>query len=126
MENENQKDYEIAFALVSPETAKELENVLTQQGAEIFYKSPVAEIRLAYPIKKHASAQFGFYYFKANGDAISKIKEALNLNPNVLRFLIVTPPVKLAGVVPQSRPERKPTPLVSNEMLEGKLEEMLK
>lgn len=120
------KDYEIAFMLASAEAAKELGDVLTRHGAEVFHQSPLTELNLAYPIKKHASAQFGFCYFKSDPEAIVKIKGALNLNPNVLRSMIITPPVKLAGLVPQSRPERKPTPMVSNEMLEGKLEEMLK
>ena len=123
--DENKKDYEIAFALTSQEAVGELVDVLSQNEAEVLYQSPVAEVKLAYNIKKHSSAQFGFYQFRAGVEAIEKIKKALGLNPKVLRFLIITPPVKLAGIQP--RPERKqPTPIISNEMLEGKLEEMLK
>lgn len=123
--DENKKDYEIAFLLKSPEALKELSGALKSQGAELVYESPLKEAALSYPIKKHNSAQFGFFHFQSNPESIAKMKEALGLSQNVLRFLIVTPPVKMASAQP--RQERKPAaPVMSNEMLEGKLEEMLK
>lgn len=122
---ENKKDYEIAFLLKSPEALKELSGALKSKGAEIVYESPLKEVSLSYPIKKHVSAQFGFYHFKASPEAVSGLKADLGLSQSVLRFMIITPPVKIASVQP--RPERKPmAPVMSNEMLEGKLEEMLK
>lgn len=125
MTEENKKDYEMAFVLTAPEAAKELADVLVQHQAEIFHQSPLAEARLAYPIKKHASGQFGFYQFRAQPEAINKMRETLLLNPNILRFIIINPPVKIESA--PERQERKPVaPIVSNEMLEEKLEEILK
>jgi ribosomal protein S6 len=122
--DENKKDYEIAFLLTSAEAANSLADILSQQEAEITHKSPVAEVNLAYPIKKHKSAQFGFYQFRANSEVIKNIQDVLALNQNVLRFMIITPPVKM---VAQTKPERKqPAPIVSNEALSEKLEEILK
>ncbi len=127
MNEENKKDYEISFLLPSVDSAKELPGLFSQHQAEIFYQSPLAEVKLAYPIKKHASAQFGFYHFRSAPETIQKLKDALLLNQNLLRFMVVTPPVKLLSAVSPQRQERKPVaPVMSNEMLEGKLEEMLK
>ena len=130
MDTENKKEYEISFLLTSLESEKEFAGTLAKLGAEIFYQKPVAELRLAYKIKKHDSAYFGLYHFKASPDIVKGVKEALNLNTNVLRFLIITPPVKLASAEQprqQVRPERKETtPILSNEALSEKLEEILK
>lgn len=125
MNEENKKDYEIAFVLISQEAAKEVVDILSQHQAEVFYQSPLVDLKLAYPIKKHVSAQFGFFQFRAGADVIEKIKNVLALNPNVLRSLIITPPGKLVSNA-QPRQERKPAPILSNEALEQTIEEILK
>lgn len=125
---EGKKSYEISFLLTGPEVEKELAGVLSQQGAEMIYQKPPTETRLAYPIKKNLSAQFGFYHFKLSPENVTKVKEALALNEKVLRFLIINPPVKLAPSGVQ-RYEKKPAaaaPMLSNAVLEEKLEEILK
>lgn len=125
MADENKKEYEIGFVLKSLEAEKEVAAALSQQEAEVTYKSPVTETRLAYPIQKHQVAQFGFYHFNASPEAIVKLNKALGLNQNVLRFLIITPPAKANQQT--QRPEKKaPAPIVSNEALSEKLEEILK
>lgn len=131
MDTENKKEYEISFLLTSPEAEKELAGILQKHGADVFYQKPAAELPLAYKIKKHISAYFGFYHFRAMPEAIKPLKEELNLATPVLRFLIITPPVKLATEArPPSRferGERKETaPILSNEALSEKLEEILK
>jgi len=130
MINENLKEYEISFLLVSPENEKTVADVLAKNGAEVFHQKSIGEISLAYPIKKHASAVFGFYYFRAGMEAVEKINADLRLAQGVLRFLIVTPPIKQAipQVSPRQSANRKPAevPVLSNEALEEKLEEILK
>lgn len=133
MDEQNKKEYEISFLLTSAEAEKEFANTLTKLGVELFFQKPAASIALAYKIKRHASAFFGYYHFRATPDVITQIKETLNLAPNVLRFLIVTPPVK--PMMEQSgdrvsRVEKKAaapsSPILSNEALSEKLEEILK
>ncbi|KKU77186.1 MAG: 30S ribosomal protein S6 [Parcubacteria group bacterium GW2011_GWA2_47_8b] len=127
MSDESQKEYEIAFLLSSLEAEKDLEGALRQNHAEFTYQKSATEQHLAYPIKKHNSAYFGFYNFKTEPANIKLIKDALALNANVLRFMIITPPVKIASAAPQARPEKKPAAaVVSNQALEEKLEEILK
>ena len=136
------RDYELSFLLKMPEAETEIADVLSQHQLEIFEKGPVSEIKLAYPIKKQNSAYFGFCYFRGQPEDAQKVSESLLLKPSVLRYLLITPPV-------QSKPDisrRAPRPsvpvkpaapaemdvkpprqeILSNELLEEKLEEILK
>ena len=122
--SEGKRDYEIAFLLKNPESEKELAAVLSKNGADFLYQKPAAELKLAYPIEKHVSAWFGFYHFKINPENVKLIKGELTLNPNVLRSLIITPPVQVSNPLGQQvRPDRKPTTVLSNEALEEKIHE---
>lgn len=128
---EEAKNYEISFLLLKEEAQAEVEKTLVGAGAETVYKNPLAQARLAYPIRKQTSAYFGFMHFKAMPDRISQIKSELGLKPDVLRFLIVTPPFTLKQperkrLAPQPVLEVPSAPVLSNEELEQKLEEILK
>lgn len=129
MEKDTQKEYEISFLLTSSEAEKSIDEVLTKNLAEVFNRKPVVEIPLAYPIKKHSTAYFGFYHFRSNPGNVEKIDAALRLTKDVLRFLVVTPPAQSAAPQATSRPTiiRKQSEVaLSNEALEEKLEEILK
>ena len=128
MNDENKKEYEIAYLLTSPEAEQEVLALLKQNGAEISHQKAAASIPLAYQIKKHATAFFGFAYFFADPSAIKPVTDALKLQKGVLRSLVITPPVRVAApTVPGTgRPEKKVSPNISNEALEEKLEEILK
>lgn len=133
MDSEIKKEYEISFLLTSPDAEKELTAVLKSNKAEIYFQKPATELKLAYKIKRHSAALFGFAQFRAEPALIKPIDETLRLNTGVIRFMIMTPPMKAAtsSVAPSqpmtTRPERKPaTPALSNEALSEKLEEILK
>lgn len=138
---EGKKEYEIAYLVLAPEQEQEVVSVLKQNGAEIINQKTATSVALAYKIKHHASASLGVCQFRVDGDAIKSINEVLKLNKNVLRFLIVTPPIKpVAATGFANRGERgertergeqaekKPAPAgaISNEALSEKLEEILK
>ncbi len=129
--SETKRSYELSFLLLFEEASKEVLAVLARSGAEVTYESPLASLRLAYPIKKQTSAFFGFIHFFAEGAVIRAVTDELKLKPGVLRTLLITPPP--ASPTRMSRPMRttevtKPTsPLeLTNEALEQKLEEILK
>ncbi len=138
----DKKEYEISFMLSEEGVALEIDGAIKAVGGEITTPSSVAMIRLAYPIKKQENAYFGFIHFKVMPEGIAKLKDALSLNTKILRFLIITPPVKVvtrdAAMGPRAprpksdavapKPEAAPaeTPILSNEGLEKKLEEILK
>ena len=137
MEIEREKnEYEISFLINSAENESEVIEILNANQAEIFNKSQISELRLAYPIKKRKSAFFGYYQFVVLPEVVKQIDAALKLKPNVLRFLLVRPVSK--GMPTKPAPQSKPTKIVepeiskpkaetlSNELLEKKLEEILK
>lgn len=129
---ELKKDYELAFLVNVAEAGAGVFEVLRKCGATLSFQSPINQIRLTYPIKKQLSAFFGYCHFSAAPEAVSKIKSELNLMPAVPRFLIITPPLKPAvrqakPAAPSSEAKPKPElPVLSNEALEEKLEEILK
>lgn len=136
------RDYELSFLLKMPEAETEIADVLSQHQLEVFEKGPVSEIRLAYPIKKQNSAYFGFYYFRGQPENAQKVSESLLLKASVLRYLLITPPAQsktdVSRRVPRSAAPVKPAmpaemdikpprqEILSNELLEEKLEEILK
>ena len=130
LEDIQKKEYEISFLGVEESGVATVEGVLAAHGGEIYHKQPASQMRLSYPISKYPSAYFGFFHFRALPEMIVKIKHDLGLKKDILRFLIITPPMPL-------KQERKPrtmerpleapsAPLLSNEALEQKLEEILK
>ncbi|MEK9186380.1 MAG: 30S ribosomal protein S6 [Patescibacteria group bacterium] len=133
IEEKQSKEYEISFLVTQEAERSAVDAVLKAAGAQVSYQEPLREIRLAYPMGKHVSAFFGFYYFKSESSAIANINGALKLKPEVIRFLIITPPVprktreRVNGkpTAPQIVEPRPPAEL-SNEALSQKLEEILK
>jgi ribosomal protein S6 len=93
---------------------------------------------LAYPIQKENYAFFGFTHFEGDPAAIGDLKNDLKLNPQVLRYLIITPPFvkksawKKSGPSKSQLEETRPVPppaeepILTNEALEKKIEEILK
>lgn len=135
--SEEKKAYEISFLINKTDGEAALASVLKQYNAEVLYKSPLAETRLAYPIKKYKQGYFGFLHFLTEPENANKIVQSLKLNPNFLRVLVITPPVgaRTSKTEKVSRPRtEKPEPsaapapkkTLSNEALEQKLEEILK
>lgn len=150
---DDKKEYEITFIAVAEDGAIEVEKELAALGCAITGKGPLAAIKLAYPVKKHTTGYFGYVWFSAMAEDVKKLHNALSIKPGILRFLIVTPPVKVTvrenraprerGMqvksaaseapkevpVSEARPQAAPTrapEVLSNELLEKKLEEILK
>jgi len=141
--DKEKREYELSFLLKNKEAAGDVETLLAQYGAEVFNRGPFLDTRLAYSIKKHNQAVFGFLHFKALPDSAEKITQSLKLNPLVLRTLLVTPPISKSERAPrfsnvtEGKPGRvkvsESVPVVvpksgalTNEALEEKLEEILK
>ena len=95
--------YEVGYHILSTVSEDSLENeaktitdALTKLGAEVVGERSPASVDLAYPINKKIdgkreefdSAYFGWVAFSLGSSDIEKVKEALDTNANVLRFLI--------------------------------------
>ncbi len=134
--NEHAEDtgsYELAFLLEEPGREAEIDRAVASAGGTVEVRSPVRQIRLAYPIKKQGSAYFGFVQFRAPRAGAAAIGKALALSPGVLRHIVVAaaerPPAReprFAPRAPEPKPAPAPSEILSNEALEAKLEEILK
>ncbi|MEK7553158.1 MAG: 30S ribosomal protein S6 [Patescibacteria group bacterium] len=143
IEKDNKK-YEIGFLAKEEGFKEKLIKLVEDFGGEVIDNGGMSRIKLAYPIKKETSAFFGYFYFSCQAEMIKKISENLKLNSEILRHIIISTPVIQQAI--QSAPKRpprrvfsseipaaiamprkpKPQPVLSNEALEKKLEEILK
>mgnify|MGYP001604435900 CR=1 FL=1 len=136
------KDYEVAFLGTEEKMTQEVADILVKYKAQVLVSGPVKEMTIAYPIKKHKTALFSYFQFQALPEIIKPLSDELSMKSNVLRFLVVTPPFKKAPerIRPSStekttkdsesepRLEEKSSKvpeILSNELLEQKLEEIL-
>ncbi len=138
------KKYEIGFLAKEEGFKDKLVKLVGDFGGEIIDSGDLSRIKLAYPIKKETSAFFGYFYFSIQPEAVKKISENLKLNSEILRHIIISTPVIQQAIQSVSkRPRRafspeiptaasavpkkpKAQPILSNEALEKKLEEILK
>jgi ribosomal protein S6 len=137
MDQDQKKEYELAFLIKEETDAAGLVEALKAMGGEINLEGPVRKIVLAYEIKKETTAYFGFIQFMMEPAAAKSLEAALLVRSGLLRSLLMTPPTAKGHSHPQAaanpqRPAAKPheakaaTPVLSNEALEKTIEEILK
>lgn len=93
MASETKKQYEISFLLKADGSAEAVADLLKKSGMEIVTEGRLNEIRLAYPIARENSARFGCIVFSSLPEDIAALKEKMPFLKDVIRFLIVTPPI---------------------------------
>lgn len=140
------KKYELSLMLKTEEAAESVLLLIKNQDGVVLEKSPIQKTKLSYPIKKENTAFFLSVIFSLLPEKISALDREMKLLRDVLRFLVITPPI-----VKEERSERlqrpvKPKPessqkpeesreramteerepeVLTNELLEKKLEEIL-
>ena len=141
------KNYEIGYLAVSEGDAEEVIKALKAHKAEILKEGKPKKIRLAYAIKKETGAFFGYVQFALDAASIKPLTEKLKFNQKILRFLAVVLPdtaLKQQEMEQSEKPvsfnEQAALPkvkigegrkessdaFINNELLEKKLEEILK
>ena len=135
------KSYEIGYLVKDEEGTSALVSHLKRYEAEILFEGETKGIKLAYLVQHLLSAYFGYIHFKVDPGVIGDLNNALKLNSQIIRFLIITPPftkersqrLGTESVRPEKRAikpnvefSEKPEVAVSNDLLEEKLEEILK
>ena len=72
----------------------------------VLTENPLEKVQLAYSIKKKITLIFGYFHFEGEPAAVKNLRIDLKLNPNVLRYVIITPPFvkKPAWKKPESAP----------------------
>ena len=136
---EEKKEYELAFILKT-EDVNLIAKALKINDFSIVKESSLNKVRLAYPIKKENQGFFASYMISGESAKIKDLTKELELNKEVLRFLILTPVksrvVRAKKTAMEDRTPDKTTEtekssynsgkMLSNEALEKKLEEILK
>ena len=137
MEETTPKPYEIGYLVRDEEGASALIGHLKRLKAEIVFEGELRSIKLSYPVQHHPSAYFGYIHFEIHPELIGSLNDALKLDNQITRFLIITPPFLrdrsygAESAPAQSRRVVKPKTEVSegtaasNDLLEEKLEEIL-
>lgn len=145
MENTSEpKTYEITF-FIGDENVSSVVALLKKHGAQIMEEKPLQKTVPAYAIKKQTQCFIGVIRFSAMPSTVENMRNDLNLEHTVYRFMIHTVPQKKASVVIQSEatfslssqerpksatvekkgPRRFFEKILTNEALEKKIEEML-
>ena len=93
----------------------ELQKAITAEGGSVKSEGEPQAFTLAYPMRKmiggrwnhYDSTFFGWVRFESNPDAMDALKEALDHNEHVVRYIIIKldPTVLTAESVAEARPE---------------------
>lgn len=136
------REYELSFLALNEAAGQSVTALLEERKVTIGMSVPARQMTLAYPIKKHQTALFGYTQFQTMPGTVKVIHDTLSLNKDILRFLIVTPPIKRVAERPrgpvrkenepriedgqaEAPPSVKKGEALTNEALEQKLEEIL-
>ena len=137
MSTENQevekRKYELAFIL-KVEDASVISQSLANREFTILNENPLEKVRLAYPIKKEDYAYFGYFHFEGELAALKNLRADLKLKPEVLRYLIISPPFIKKPAWRKAAPVKLPEEIkftppaesgLTNEALEKKIKELV-
>jgi small subunit ribosomal protein S6 len=83
--------YEITF-LTKEETDPGVRALIEQAGGQVTEESSLGRRRLTYPINKQDQAVYTTFAFDLEKPALAELNRKLNLNNDILRFLIVVKP----------------------------------
>src|SRR5690348_16867143 len=97
--SEDTKIYEVAVLYPSDlgdkaEAAllKELDGIFAEAQAKQLFKDKWSKRGLAYPIKGHREGKFIVYYYEIDPSKIRTVDQAIRLEKNVLRHMVLIPP----------------------------------
>lgn len=94
------KDYEMMVIIKpgvsSEEAAKENDrvmNYISENGGNLLKTDPMGKRILAYQINKVSEGYYFVNYFNVEPTCIKDFKRLMNINENILRYMIVNAPV---------------------------------
>lgn len=134
------KRYEITFLVIS-EAPSLVSEILKKHNFTVLNEKPFVKIRSAYPIKKSRESYLGDIFFEGDPQFLNFISRDLKLNQNVIRFFVTKiaaksrtvesrpsfrPSIRIIKGIPRKEEEKSSRPILTNEALEKKIEEILK
>lgn len=133
---ENAVLYEISF-FQKAEEDDTVKKAIVAAGGAVLEEKPMVKVRFSYPIKKETQGFMGIVRFRMEGDALPALSGALNLEKEILRFMVtrsehggevVTDEEKGKRRMQRKTSLREPkkgfAAALSNEALEKKIEEI--
>ena len=140
MNEQETREYEVAFLVAEEETAGKVITRINQYGT-VLAQAQLKRIAFAYPIKKVEAGYFAVVKAAVAPDAVARMEKDLETAKEVLRSLVIRLPREKKDALsshgeqdksrrartssrseaPQSRPG-----VLTNEALEKKIEEILK
>ncbi|MEK7513094.1 MAG: hypothetical protein AAB601_02745 [Patescibacteria group bacterium] len=130
-EQESAQLYELGFSAQS-EDLTAVKRLLAVQGATVISERPLEKIRFVYPIRKQQYGFLGAIRFSGVAD-LGAFSKLLGLEGGLIRFMVHRVDAKREAARQESagrpmgpRPIRHETePMLTNEALEKKIEEIL-
>lgn len=71
---------------------KDLEGIFAENGGKQIFKDVWGKRGLAYSVKGHKEGKFIIYYYEVDPSKIRTVDQAIRLEKNVLRHLLLLPP----------------------------------
>lgn len=136
MDQIEKKEYELSFLTKEETGPQEIVKLIKRFEGEITSEGSVEKIALAYKINHESAAYFGYVHMAMLPENVKPLDHELSVNPQVLRFMIITPPFVKGKPRPLMKPGAKSAPEakadkkkaeapLTNEALEKKIEEIL-
>jgi len=121
MEDTVLKDYEVSFLVGSDADAEVVMKHLSAHKAKVSSTGPINQVNLAYPIKKHDKAYFGYVRVSMPAAEVPKLTDAMRLDNKIIRSLVIMAVAKSEKQESAPRARKSAPKEVSNEALEAKL-----
>lgn len=66
-----------------------MESIIKNNGGEVVEKMTIGARNFTYPIKKKTNGIYSLMVFNANGKVLTELRERLNYDDRLLRFMII-------------------------------------
>ncbi len=99
--------YEITYLEKVGAQPYKLDKLILDLGGEVVSSKTWGEKVLAYPIKKQDKAIFTTVIFNLPKENIAKLKQRLNLEEDILRYLIIAEPIQAKPLVAEKKEKKK-------------------
>ncbi|MEK7086942.1 MAG: 30S ribosomal protein S6 [Patescibacteria group bacterium] len=135
-------NYEITCILKDEEDSKEVGRILKKNKAVILDERPLVKVQLAYSIQKLNQAYLGYFLFGLDPEFVPALSAELGLEKNIVRHLInkassrdgrasdkkrrSTFERERVGARALKETEKMFEPVLTNEAIQEKIEEILK
>ncbi len=81
--------YELTFLLNEESELENIKKLIISLSGKVLKEEKWGKRTLAYPIKKHTTAEFFFWKLEIDQKNVSELRKKLNFNEKLLRYLLL-------------------------------------